>query len=165
MTCKERKKMLTAVVGMQQASLMLPYPKHDWRRNQNGVSVGSDVPWINKRLNRDKRKQVEWEACFWARTATLRLQPPTTPIPLNFTVHHFNQSLPGPPPSRLSLTDGLFNWRWGSGAHPPSRDVLLGTATASLERAGFCPARYGKTASVPQPDKHVSFIRSSFCPE
>lgn len=29
------------------------------------------------------------------------------PIPLNFTVHHFSQSLPGPPPSQLSLTDGL----------------------------------------------------------
>lgn len=113
-----------------------------------GFYLSLEAPSINKHINNDMRKQVEREVCFWGRS-------PVILIPLNFTVHHFNHSLPGPPPSRVSLTDGLFNWQWGNGA---------GTYVASPERVDFCRARYRKPASVSQPDKPGSLIRSSFCP-
>lgn len=109
-------------VGLQQASLREStngiISNIRVKKNQNWFPAHSEAPSINKRI----RKQVEREVCFWAGRAALRPQPPVIPIPLNFTVHHFNQSLPGPPPSRGSLTDGLFNWHWGSGAQPRSWD-------------------------------------------
>lgn len=116
------------------------------------VPVHSEPPSRNKRMKGDWRQQVEQEACFWD-THT----PPLIPIPLNFTVHHFSQSPPGPRPSRVSLTDGLSDWHRGSGAQPQSWG-------AGTQRVDFCPQWYGKPASESQPDKPVPLILSSLCP-
>lgn len=53
----------------------------------------------------------------------------------------------GPPPARVSLTDGLLNWQWGRGAQPWSGETSLTKDSASQVCEDFCLAWYGKPVS------------------
>lgn len=73
-----------------------------------------------------------------------RLSPPSLSILQLITLI---RSLAGPPPARLSLTDGLFNWQWGRGAQPWSGETSLTKDTASQVCVDFCLPWYGKPVS------------------
>lgn len=78
-----------------------------------------------------------------------QLSPPL-PLPPSFSILQLItliRSLAVPPPARLSLTDGLFNWKWGRGAQPQSRETLLTKDIASEVCVDFCLAWYGKLMS------------------
>ena len=63
---------------------------------------------INKPINSEKRKQVEQED----EAQCSRQQPSVTPPSFSILqLITLIRSLAGPPPARLSLTDGLFYWQ------------------------------------------------------
>lgn len=108
--------MLTDALSLQQASLYLESTNKKEKENQKWFQ-------FTQRLEET------------GGAGSLFQRPPVIPIPFNFTVHHLSQSLPGPRPSRGSLTDGLEEVELSLGAG------TLGRWDAALEQSAWTSVR------------------------